>query len=177
MLDTDRLVGFNGEIDSDALMDALDPVISDAYRLAYGMLRNREEAAEVVQEATFRAWRHRHTYRAGAPIKPWFMAIVANQCRRTIGNRWWSVIRRADVHPAFPDSRDDYTEAQGLRRALLRLSHSDRLVLVLRYYLDLDYNQLAAILRVSPAAVRVRAHRALGRLRPIVEAPEELIDE
>jgi RNA polymerase sigma-70 factor (ECF subfamily) len=168
LLDDDRHIG------SDTFMDALDPVLPDAFRLAYALLRNLDEAGDIVQEATLNAWRHRRSFRAGAPIRPWFLAIVANQCRRAMRDRWWSVLKRSDltalthhVDAALVD------EAETLRQGLLRLSVRDRLVLVLRYYLDLSFEEVAATLRVSPSAARVRAHRALARLRGIIDIPQE----
>jgi DNA-directed RNA polymerase specialized sigma24 family protein len=50
-----------------------------------------------------------------------------------------------------------------------------RLVLVLRYYIDLSFEEMGRILNVSPAAAKSRTHRALSRLR--VEVPEMLTDE
>ena len=58
----------------------LAPLMLPAYRLAFGMLRDREEAEDAVQEAAFKAWRHRRSFRAGAQLRPWFFAIVGNQC-------------------------------------------------------------------------------------------------
>jgi RNA polymerase sigma-70 factor (ECF subfamily) len=164
------------QIDSDTFMDALDPVLPDAYRLAYALLRNLDEAGDMVQEATLNAWRHRRSFRAGAPIRPWFLAIVANQCRRAMRDRWWSVLKRSDL-TALTRHVDaaPVDEAENLRQGLLRLNARDRLVLVLRYYLDLSFEEVAATLRVSPSAARVRAHRALARLRGIIDIPEESV--
>ena len=174
MLAANTLLDDDRHIDSDTFMDALDPVLPDAFRLAYALLRNLDEAGDILQEATLNAWRHRRSFRVGAPIRPWFLAIVANQCRRAMRDRWWSVLKRSDltaltrhVDAALVD------EAETLRQGLLRLSVRDRLVLVLRYYLDLSFEEVAATLRVSPSAARVRAHRALARLRGIIDIPEE----
>jgi RNA polymerase sigma-70 factor (ECF subfamily) len=174
MLAANTLLDDDRHIDSDTFMDAVDPVLPDAYRLAYALLRNLDEAGDIVQEATLNAWRHRRSFRAGAPIRPWFLAIVANQCRRAMRDRWWSVLKRSDL-TALTQHLDAalVDEAETLRQGLLRLSVRDRLVLVLRYYLDLSFEEVSATLRVSPSAARVRAHRALARLRGIIDIPEE----
>jgi RNA polymerase sigma factor (sigma-70 family) len=54
------------------------------------------------------------------------------------------------------------------------LPHDQRLVLILRYYLDLSYEEVAKTLRISPKAAKSRAHRAVARLRL---SPEVLPDE
>jgi RNA polymerase sigma-70 factor (ECF subfamily) len=162
------------DLDSDAFMDAIDPLIPHAYRLAYAMLRSRDDAADTVQDATLNAWGHRRSFRPGAEMRPWFLAIVANQCRQAVRQRWWSVIRLPDVTVAARSSSDVLTDnAESLREGLRQLNHSDRLILVLRYYLDLSFRDVAATLRISSATARVRTHRALARLRPIIEAAED----
>jgi RNA polymerase sigma-70 factor (ECF subfamily) len=176
MLAANTLLDDDRHIDSDTFMDAVDPVLPDAYRLAYALLRNLDEAGDIVQEATLNAWRHRRSFRAGAPIRPWFLAIVANQCRRAMRDRWWSVLKRSDLTAlALHVDAVLVDEAETLRQGLLRLSVRDRLVLVLRYYLDLPFEDVAATLRVSPSAARVRAHRALVRLRRIIDIPQETV--
>ena len=64
-------------------------------------------------------------------------------------------------------------EASALHAALVRLATADRLVLVLRFYLDLSQEEVAAILGISPSAARVRTRRALARLRPRLVVTEE----
>jgi RNA polymerase sigma-70 factor (ECF subfamily) len=178
MLNADALMEDGPDISTDAFMDAIDPVIGDAYRLAYGLVRSREEAGDIVQEATLSAWRHRRSFHAGAPMRPWFLAIVANQCRQTVRNRWWSVIRRPDLTVSVPvPGEAEVDEAERLRHGLLQLNNRDRLVLVLRYYLDMSFNEIATTLHITANAARVRTHRALTRLRPIIDFPEELPDD
>jgi RNA polymerase sigma factor (sigma-70 family) len=162
-------------LDSDSFMDTLDPVLPDAYRLAYALLRNRDDACDVVQQAALNAWQRRLSFRTDAPIRPWFLAIVANQCRHTVRNHWWSVLKRPDLS-ALADTADatQPDQAENVRRGLRRLNERDRLVLVLRYYLDLPFDEVAATLRISPGAARVRAGRALARLRPLIDIREEL---
>jgi RNA polymerase sigma-70 factor (ECF subfamily) len=161
-----------------AFMAGIEPLLPMAYRLAYGLLRRPEEAEDAVQEATLGAWRHRAAFRAGSEVRPWFLAIVANQCRQTVRTRWWSVIRVADPVTSWVDPSDDASdELRSLRSGLSKLPPADRLVLVLRYYLDLSFDDVAATLHISAPAARVRTHRALARLRPNLVVPEEFQDE
>ena len=158
-----------------AFLAQLEPLLPMAYRLAYGMLRRAEEAEDAVQDAAFAAWRSRATFRGGSEMRPWFLAIVANRCRKLVRTRWWSVLRVEEPEAvSAPPGAAASDEALQLRVALGRLGPRDRLVLVLRYYLDLPFAEVAATLRISPGAARVRTHRALRRLKLIV--PEELED-
>jgi RNA polymerase sigma factor (sigma-70 family) len=82
-------------------------------------------------------------------------------------SRWWSVDRTG-----APEDREapalDLAASIDLRRALRRLGHDERLILVLRYYLDLPFEEVAATLGISPKAARTRVERAIQRLRPIM---------
>ena len=57
-----------------------------------------------------------------------------------------------------------------MRRALGRLPAAMKLAIVLRYYLDLPFDEVGRVLGVSDKAAKARVHRALARLR--VEVPE-----
>jgi RNA polymerase sigma factor (sigma-70 family) len=160
--------------DSDAFAQAIRPLLPVAHRLAYGMLQSSPEAEDAVQEAVLKAWRALHRLRAGSELRPWFLAIVANQCRQQRRSRWWSVVKRADM-PETGVADPSPEAATDLRLALSRLSRDQRLALVLRYYLDLPFEEVGSTLGVSAKAAKSRVHRALGRLR--VEVPEVLDGE
>ena len=68
----------------------------------------------------------------------------------------------------------DIAASVDLRQALARLDYDQRLVLVLRYYLDMSFEEIAGTLGVSPKAARTRVERAVHRLRPIVRVQEGL---
>src|ERR1035441_9941834 len=80
----------------------ISPLLGVALRLATGMLLNAVEAEDAVQEACVRAWRRRANRRPETDLRPWFLAIVANQCREARRGRWWSVLRVADIAASRP---------------------------------------------------------------------------
>src|SRR2546428_4581430 len=85
---------------------ALRPLIQPAFRLAFGMLHDRQEAEDAVQEASFKAWNRRGNLRPGSAMRPWYLAIVANQRRSVRRGRWWSVAK-VGITPQrieFPDN-------------------------------------------------------------------------
>src|SRR5215831_559483 len=82
--------------DRSAFEQLIEPLMEPAYRLACGMLLDRAEAEDAVQEATLKAWLKLSTFRTGAELRPWFLTIVANHCRDLRRSRWWSVLRGVD---------------------------------------------------------------------------------
>ena len=158
-----------------AFLRLIEPVLPAAQRLARAMLDGRPEAEDALQEAVVNAWKHLGQFRAGSPVEPWFLAIVANQCRMQRRARWWSVgtLNRAEEGPIA--GGQPATEITDLRRAMKRLPHDQRLLLVLRYYLDQSFGEIALTLGISAPAAKSRTLRALKRLR--LEVPEEVSDD
>ena len=149
------------------------PYIDDGYRLAAVMLRDREEARDAVQEAALRAWRGFGGLKDRAAARSWFLSIVANQCRNTRKTRWWSLIRLSD--PRGETGADPGGgQRLDLERAFAVLDPTDRLVIYLRYRLDLPMNEVGRIAGLTEAGARTRVHRALKRLRPELEIQEDL---
>jgi RNA polymerase sigma factor (sigma-70 family) len=149
--------------DSDSFAALIEPLLDPAYRLAAVMLADRSSAEDVVQEASIKAWRKLGQLRGDLrSLRPWFLSIVANECRMAKRQRWWSVLKVAEV-PASPGP--DQRASSDLHEALLRLSPEERLPLVLHFYLDLPIDEVAQALRVSPSAAKSRIYRAAKRLR------------
>src|SRR5438067_10766088 len=142
------------EGDADSFSRLLEPLLDQAYRLAAVMLNDRSSAEDAVQEAAIKAWRKVKQLRGDASsLRPWFLSIVANECRMARRTRWWSVVKVAEVDAQERPQPESYSD---LHRALLKLSPDDRLPLVLHFYLDLPLNEVARALHISPAAAKSR---------------------
>ena len=153
--------------------DALvGPLVEPGYRLALSILGGREDAEDAVQEATIKAWRNLHQLKDGSVVRSWFLTIVANQCRTMRRGRWWSVVKLANPEQRQTGPEDEAVDRTDLQRALGRLAPDDRLVLHLRYYMDLPLPEVATVLGISETATKSRIHRAAQRLRPAIEVPE-----
>jgi len=150
-----------------AFAELLRPEYRSAYRLAYGLLQDADDAEDAVQEAAFAAWRKIGNLRGGASMRPWFLGIVANQCRSMKRSRWWSVTKVEPTEREAPAV--DLAASIDLRRALRRIGHDERLLLVLRYYLDMRFEEIAVTIGTTPKAARTRVERAIRRLRPILQ--------
>jgi RNA polymerase sigma-70 factor (ECF subfamily) len=151
-----------GNADSFAIL--IEPLLDPAYRLAAVMLADRSSAEDAVQEASIKAWRKLRQLRGDvSSLRSWFLSIVANECRMTRRQRWWSVLKLAELRTA--ESTAQQSATSDLHRALLKLSSEDRLPLVLHFYLDLSLDEVARTLHVSPAAAKSRIYRAAKRLR------------
>jgi|SRR5579864_2267094 len=162
--------------DRQAFDDLVTPLMPQGFRLAYGMLFDREAAQDAVQEAALRAWRKLANVRPDAEIRPWFLAIVANKCRDVAGGRWRSVLKFA-VSPEQQTGghEDRVVVGADVRAALRRLPFEQREVLVLRYYGDLSVDEIAAIVHVPAGTVKSRINRGIAAMRPYFGLVEALI--
>jgi len=152
--------------DADAFSLLISPLLDPAYRLAAVMLNDRPAAEDAVQEASIKAWRKLRQLRGDvATLRPWFLSIVANECRMTRRRRWWSVVKLAEVEARSSTHEEASDNALDLKQAVSRLDPDERLPLVLYFYLDLPLDEVARTLGVSPSAAKSRIYRAARRLR------------
>lgn len=159
--------------DKTAFEALLRPVIESAARLAYAMLQDRSEAEDVVQEAAFKAWKKVGNLRAGTDFRPWFMGIVANQCRSVRRRAGWSVLRMESLSlPERPGPEEAAVRSTDLRRALSAIPPEHRAALLLHFYMDLPLEDVAVALGLSVPGVKSRINRALKRLRPSLRSGE-----
>jgi RNA polymerase sigma factor (sigma-70 family) len=152
-----------------------------AFRVACLAGGSSAEAEEAAQEGFVKAWRALPRFRAGAPFRPWLLAIVANEARnrrRAAGRRAGLALRAAEL--AERDAGPPSPEAQlltavrrdALLAALSELDERDRSVLTCRYLLELSEEETAAALGCRRGTVKSRTSRALARLREQVGTGE-----
>ena len=139
--------------------------------LAYAARRcaTGEDAADVVAETFSTAWRRLEDVPDGDHGRFWLYATA----RRVLANQRRGTRRRSALHERLVREADRVVDAAtaadecttGVAAALRRLSDADRELLQLTAWEGLTPTQLAAVLGCSPAAARVRLHRARTRLR------------
>jgi RNA polymerase sigma-70 factor (ECF subfamily) len=146
------------------------------FRMAYLMLGDAHEAEDVAQETFVRAFRALHTFDAERALRPWLLRIATNLAhnrRRSIG-RYLAALRRiVQSAPEQSVSLGERTaqqwEAQTLWQAVRRLNRIEQEVVYMRYFLGLSEADMASALDVAPGTIKSRLHRAMARLRTVVE--------
>jgi RNA polymerase sigma-70 factor, ECF subfamily len=134
------------------------------------------DAPDVAQEAFVKAWRALGRFRAGAPFRPWLLAIVANEARnarRAAGRRAALAARTTDTVDTTTSTEDlalTAADRDHLLRALEQLAPIDRDVISCRYLADLSERETAGVLGCRPGTVKSRLSRALERLRELLDA-------
>jgi len=149
--------------DEAAFEALIGPLVEPALRLAHSMLGDRWEAEDATQEAVTKAWRKLGQLRPGMPVRPWFLTIVANQCRNVRRTHWFRTLRMSEVLQRTGEPDDDRLD---LERAVANLPARDRQAIFMHFYLDLPVEEVAVVLGISASAARARIYRACHRLRP-----------
>ncbi len=148
------------------------------FRLAYLILGDADEAEDIAQEAFIRAYRALGRFDARRPMRPWLLRIAANLAynrRRGVGRYFQALQRLLNSTPhqqPVAQRVDQRLESGALWRAVRRLGPADQRVIYLRYFLECSESESAEALGVPKGTVKSRLHRALKRLRAILE--EEL---
>src|SRR5262249_27194330 len=151
----------------------LEPLLEPGYRLACGMLHDHQAAEDAVQEAALKAWRKLKQLRQGTEMRPWFLGIVANECRSTRRSRWWSVAKSLLPEAPTDVSADAVLTGMEVRRALRRLDEKKRLGRGRHWYLDLPVQEIAVATRSSVDGVESGLQRGTRDLRRRLEFRDE----
>jgi RNA polymerase sigma-70 factor (ECF subfamily) len=155
--------------------DLLTPLIEPGFRLALAMLHDPQAAEDAVQEASFTAWRKLGRINDQGRLKPWFLGVVANKCRNARRRKWVAGVNLGLPEQLSVASGEERTlRGADLRRAVARLGHDDRLVVVLYFYLDMRLEDIAAVAGSSEGATRARLYRSIRKLRPDLDLQEAL---
>ena len=149
----------------------VDGHIHRAYRLAAVVLHDRTEAQDAVHDAFLTAWRKYDSLRDTSRVEAWFDRIVVNTCRDRMRHARRLQVRDISAGPEIvtADTTASVPDEVVIGRALRRLKPDDRIVLALRFYRDMMVDDTAAALGIRPRAATSRLHRALERLRRILD--------
>jgi RNA polymerase sigma-70 factor (ECF subfamily) len=139
----------------------------DLVRVAFVICGDEELAEDAAQTAWWIAWRKLGSLRDHDRVKPWLVAVVANETRKLVGreHRHGVVELRVAADPSPGADPGEAIDHVDLANALAHLKPEDRALVALRYSADLDSSELAPVLRMSPSGIRTRLSRLLDRLR------------
>lgn len=159
--------------DHAAYRELVDRYKDAGYRLALGLLKNPTDAEDALQEAFIKAYVYLGTYSSKFRFYTWFSTIVRNVALSHLRARDWVVTPLPDeaVRPlraAVEDSPElaalASSRADIVREAVNVLPERYRRVLILRYWHDLSYEEIATLTQQSMGAVKTQIHRAKSLL-------------
>ena len=146
------------------------------YKTAYLMLGNAADAEDVLQEVFVQVYRSLSTFQpAKGAFTTWLHRITVNHCLNRRRKHRLPILALDEAPPTSlairsPEAR--LAEDDAIQQALGRLSEKQRAVVILRYYWDLSYAEIAQILDIPVGTVKSRLNLALRSLRQELERME-----
>ena len=148
------------------------------YNLAYRMLNNSGEAEEAAQEAFIRAYTRLESYNPNHKFSTWLLSITSNYCIDLIRKRraiLLSIDEPLPPHPSLMSERSSAPEPQMVQNEqqemvqslLAALAPEYREAVVLRYWHELSYDEIAEMMDTSVSAIKSRLFRARKQLAEV----------
>ena len=153
-----------------ALEDYIETHQASFYRLAFTYVKDRDASLDIVQNAVVQALTHAHTLREPEHIRTWFTRILINESLRYLRkNRKY--LPTDELPEDFASEDEDIAQKLDVYRAVGRLDPKLRIIVVLRFFEDMQLSEIAAITGVNLSTVKSRLYKALAELK--VEMIEE----
>lgn len=153
--------------------EALAALLQANYRIVLGyflkLTQDPELAKDLTQETMVRAIKNLRKYRGEGKFSSWLIAIGSNFYRDELRKQKTAEKITGRQLPA--SAKQPAAEAVDIKRALPELPAEKRIPLILKYYHDYSYQEIAAVLKIPVGTVRSRLHSAVRQLR------EQLVEE
>lgn len=156
--------------DQDAFTDLVLTYQRAVYNLTYRMLNNTVEAEDAAQEVFIRVYNNLERYDMQRSFKTWVLSIASHYCIDEIRKRrlsWLSVddllpgeLMAAIEHRSIEDLAIDGERNQTMQDMLTLLKPDERAIIILRYWNDLSYEEIADALDTNVGVVKSRLFRA-----------------
>lgn len=157
--------------DKSAFGQLIEAYQGPVFNLAYRMLNNAKEAEEAAQEAFIRAYTRLDSYDPKHKFSTWMLSITSNYCIDLIRKRralLLSIDEPLPAHPALMSEREKGPESQALQgeredqvQALLQtLPEEYREAVILRYWYEMSYEEIAEAMDTTVSAIKSRLFRA-----------------
>jgi RNA polymerase sigma-70 factor, ECF subfamily len=135
------------------------------FAIAYGILQNREEAEDVVQDSLVKVWKTRWRVRDPEKFPAWLATVARNKAHDVFRKRRTVPLSEQLIESIEPEAADTCVLDQRLHSALAALPELHRAAVTLRYFEEMDYRTIENTLGLSNGALRGILGRALASMR------------
>ncbi|GGI17615.1 RNA polymerase sigma factor [Gottfriedia solisilvae] len=137
----------------------------DFYRLAYGYVKNSNDAIDILQDSIQKAISSKNNLKKEQSLKSWFYRIVINTSLDFLRKQKRLVVVDEETIQSYSSGINDHYTNIDLERSLEALPPKYKSVIILRYFEDLKIEEVAEILKESPNTIKTRLYKALELLR------------
>jgi RNA polymerase sigma-70 factor, ECF subfamily len=170
----DALVRRARDGDREAFMTIIETYQRKVFAMAFSVLRDREDALDIVQETFLRFYRKADLYREGRSFQGWLLRIAKNLCvdhyrKNTRRRRELESSKSLDEIQVAADPDPVVSGASEMRdatsRCIDRLAGRQRLVFVLRHVDELQFNEISEAMNISLGTAKSLHFKAVRNLR------------
>jgi RNA polymerase sigma-70 factor (ECF subfamily) len=157
------------------------------YNLAYRMLGNSVEAEDAAQETFIRAYTRLDTYDPSRKFSSWMLSIASHYCIDVLRRRKANLVSIDDLPPMVDLSMPQITQpeqvvieeqvADQVQQLLNTLPPPYRTPVILRYWYDMSYQEIASTMGVTESTIKTRLHRARAKLAQNARRPQQTMLE
>ncbi|MGA2782090.1 MAG: sigma-70 family RNA polymerase sigma factor [Smithella sp.] len=146
---------------------------SPIYNLAYRMTGNSEDADDLTQETFIRAYQYLWRYDTNKKFFTWLYTLALNLIRGHLRkkNKYIKSSEELSAHllsDKNPSPETELIETQEMSVYLLRLEYESRALLIMKYYQELTFEEIAQITGKSLSAVKMSIYRGLEKLKELL---------
>lgn len=141
------------------------------YNFLARLCMDREQAEDLTQNVFLRIIRYRNSYKEGLRFQSWIYQVARNvfsdhyQRHKSRTADFIDVERITDYMADADDDRNAEEQERLLRRSMEKLSDEQRELLILTRFQHMKYEDVAVIMNTTVANIKVKVHRAIGKLR------------
>lgn len=135
------------------------------YRVAYGYVRNAEDAKDIVQEAVCKAYVAKGKLKEREKFYPWFYRILTHTAATFLRRHARSVSWEEDLLKTPVIEEEQWGDAIWVQDSLVRLEARSRTVIILKVYENMTFAEIAQILKKSENSVKSLYYRGLKSLK------------
>ena len=170
--------------DAAAFCNLVEAYQKPVYNLAYRLLGNSVEAEDAAQETFIRAYTRLNTYDPTRKFSSWMLSIASHYCIDMLRRRKGNLLSMEELPPMVDLSmpHSDQPEqvviegqiADQVQSLLDALTPAYRTPVILRYWYDMSYQEIADTMGVTESTIKTRLHRARAKLAESVEDNSEI---
>ena len=173
--DEQQLIRQARDGDHEAFRVLVERYMKRTYNVAYGFVRNHDDADEIAQDTFVRAHRSLASFRGDAELGTWLYRIATNLSLNCLNQRKRRAQRELIPSEVIGTTMENISELHHsvdtrahIERALHELPTLQRAVVILRHLDGLSTKQVSSILRCSEGTVKTHLHRGLKKMRKIL---------
>jgi len=151
--------------DKGVLIELIMRQKQDYYRLAYIYMKNQDEALDAMEDMILKVYENIKRLKDNTAFYSWSKTILVNCCKNNLRRKNRVILISNIPEGSHEDVFLEKDEQLDIDIHLVKLNQKCQEVIKLRYYLDMDYESIAAVLKIPLGTVKSRIHAGLKKLK------------